>query len=129
MRPLTDGSRIARVTLAGDVVALIVFPIVGVIAHGEDLVTRFLGLASIFVGAWLVTAWFLGTYRPPTYARLLLTLALGIPLGVAIRATFVQAWTAGEIVTFAVVALLFATMFVGAARLVTTWRFGGEVGS
>ena len=91
---MTDGSRFARATLAGDLVGLFAFLVLGLDRHGEDVAARFAALASIFAAAWLVTAWFLGTYRPPTYARLLLTLALGIPLAVAIRATFVQAWTA-----------------------------------
>jgi len=129
MRSMTDGSRFARATLVGDLLGLFAFLVLGLDRHGEDVVARFAALASIFAAAWLVTAWFLGTYRPPTYARWLLTLVLWIPLGVAIRATFVQAWTATEILTFAGVAILFGTMFVGAARLVTTWRFGGEVGS
>ena len=129
MRPLTDGSRFARITLAGDLVGLLAFLVVGLDRHGEDVAARFAALAAIFVAAWLVTSWFLGTYRPPTYARLLLTLVLGVPLGVAVRATFVQAWTAGEILTFAAIAVVFVAIFVGAARVVTTWRFGGEIPS
>ena len=77
---MTDGSRFARATLAGDLVGLFAFLVLGLDRHGEDVAARFAALASIFAAAWLVTAWFLGTYRPPTYARLLLTLALGIPL-------------------------------------------------
>jgi len=129
MRPLIDGSRFARATLVGDLVGLLAFLLVGLDRHGEDVAARFAALAAIFVATWLVTAWLLGTYRPPTYARLLLTLVLGIPLGVVVRATFVQAWTATEILTFAGVAILFGSMFVGAARVVTSWRFGGEVRS
>ena len=98
---MTDGSAFARATLAGDLVGLIAFLVVGLDRHGEDVAARFLALAATFAAAWLVTAWLLGTYRPPTHVRLLLTLLLGIPLGVVVRATFVQAWTASEILTFA----------------------------
>jgi len=124
MRPMTDGSGFARATMAGDLIGLIAFLPIGLFRHGEDVAARFLALALTFAGAWLVTAWLLGTYRPPTNARLLLTLLLGIPLAVAVRATLVQAWTAGEILTFAGVAIMFGTLFVGAARVITSLWFG-----
>lgn len=124
MQPMTDGSGFARATLVGDLVGLTAFLVVGLDRHGENVAARFLALAAIFAAAWLVTAWFLGTYRPPTNARLLLTLVLGIPLGVIVRATFVQAWTAREILTFAAVAILFGSLFVGVARVVTSLWFG-----
>ena len=116
---MTDGSGFARATLTGDLVGLIAFLVVGLDRHGEDVAARFLALAGIFAAAWLVTAWFLGTYRPPTHVRLLLTLLLGIPLGVVVRATFVQAWTAREILTFAGVAIVFGALFIGTARVLT----------
>ena len=124
MRPMTDGSGFARATLVGDLVGLTAFLVVGLDRHGEDVAARFLALAAIFAAAWLVTAWAFGTYRPPTHARLLLTLALGIPLGVLVRATFVQAWTAKEILTFAAVAVVFGALFIGTARAVTSLWFG-----
>jgi len=129
MRPMTDGSGFARATLAGDLVGMTAFLVVGVNRHGEDDVARFLALTATFLAAWLVTAWFLGTYRPPTHPRLVLTLFLGIPLAVVLRATFVQAWTAREIVTFGAVALLFMALFVGTARVVTSLWFGRRANS
>ena len=129
MRPLIDGSAFARATLVGDLVGLTAFLVVGLDRHGEDVAARFLALAAIFVTAWLLTAWSLGTYRPPTHARLLLTLVLGIPLGVLVRATLVQAWTAHEILTFAAVAVVFGALFVGTARVVTSLWFGRKARS
>lgn len=121
---MTDGSAFARATLAGDLLGLIAFLVVGLDRHGEDVAARFLALVATFAAAWLVTAWLLGTYRPPTHVRLLLTLLLGVPLGVVVRATFVQAWTAGEILTFAAVAVVFGALFIGTARVVTSLWFG-----
>jgi hypothetical protein len=118
---MTDGSRLSRAFLVGDVVAVLVFLVIGLDRHGEDVLSRFAALAGIFVGAWLVTAWLLGTYREPTYARLVLTLALAIPLAVLVRAALVQAWTTEQVVTFAAVAFVFATMFVGFARVLITF--------
>jgi Protein of unknown function (DUF3054) len=129
MRPMTDGSGYARATMVGDLVGLTAFLVVGLDRHGEDVAARFLALAAIFLAAWLLTAWSLGAYRPPTHARLLLTLALGIPLSVLVRATFVQAWTAREILTFAGVAVVFGALFVGTARVVTSLWFGRKARS
>jgi hypothetical protein len=127
VRALTDGSKLARSFLAGDLLGLVTFLVIGLDRHGEDVVSRFAALAAIFVVAWLVTAWLLGTYREPTYARLVLTLVLAIPLGVLVRAVFVQAWTTREVVTFAGVAVVFATLFVGLARVIVTLLLRGRL--
>jgi len=120
MHGMTDGSKLARSFLVGDLIGVVTFLVVGLDRHGEDIAARFAALASIFVIAWLLVGWVLGTYRPPSNGRLVLTLVLAIPLGVLVRAAFVQAWTAREVATFAGVAVVFGTLFVGLARLVVT---------
>jgi hypothetical protein len=117
MRPLLDGTKLARAALVGDVLALLVFLVFGVSSHKEEAVSRFLVLAVIFVGAWVGTAWAIGTYRPVSNGRLAMNLAIAIPIGVLLRVAVVGSLTAGEIFTFAVVALLFASIFVGIARV------------
>jgi hypothetical protein len=126
MRPLTDGSKLARAAAIGDVVALLLFLVVGLDRHAENDAARFAALAAIFLGCWLAIAWFVGTYRPPTNGKLAVTLALGIPLAVAVRAALVSAWTTTEVLTFMAVALLLCASFVGAVRaavlLAFRWR-------
>ena len=56
MRPLLDGTKLARACLIGDVVAILVFLLFGISSHHEDAVSRFLTLALIFLGAWVGTA-------------------------------------------------------------------------
>ena len=123
MRPLLDGTRLTRAAFIGDVVAIVIFLLFGVSSHHEDAVTRFLTLALIFEGAWIGTAWAIGTYRPLSNARLAGNLAIAIPIGVLLRVAVVGSLTAGEILTFALVALLFASIFVGLARLVVIALF------
>ena len=57
-----------------------------------------------------------------------MNLAIAIPIGVLLRVAVVGSLTAGEILTFAVVALLFASIFVGIARVavVAIFRRQGE---
>ena len=79
MRPLVDGTKLARAALIGDVIALLVFLVFGVSSHKEEAVGRFLALAVIFVGAWVGTAWAIGTYRPVSNGRLAMNLAIVDP--------------------------------------------------
>jgi hypothetical protein len=123
MRSLLDGTKLARAALIGDVVAILVFLLFGVSSHHEDAVSRFLTLAAIFVGAWVGTAWALGTYRPVSNSRLATNLVIAIPIGVLLRVAVVGSLTAGDIATFAVVALVFASVFVGLARIVVIGLF------
>jgi hypothetical protein len=120
VQPLTDGTRGARVTLLGDLLGLVAFLVVGLNRHGEDVVSRFLALAAIFAVAWIVVALALGTYRDPSPPRVVSQIILAITLAVAVRAAFVRAWTVREVLTFAVVGVIFGAFFVGIARLVTS---------
>jgi hypothetical protein len=117
MHPLTDGSSFARRALAGDLTGLVVFLVIGIERHAENLAGRFVSLTVIFLGTWLVTAWVVGTYRPATSSRLLLTLVLAVPLAVAVRAVTVSRWSTGEVLTFMLVALAFCAAFIGGIRL------------
>lgn len=123
MRPLLDGTKLARACLIGDVVAILVFLLFGISSHHEDAVSRFLTLALIFLGAWVGTAWAIGTYRPVSNARLVANLAIAIPIGVLLRVAVVGSLTAGQILTFAIVALVFASIFVGLARVIVIGLF------
>jgi hypothetical protein len=117
MRPLTDGSRFARRAVIADVAALLVFLAIGLDTHAENDLARFAALAAIFVGSWLVTAWVIAAYRPPTTGHLVATLVLAVPLAIAIRAAIVQAWTTRDVVVFMTVALIFCAAFTALARL------------
>jgi len=72
-----------------------------------------------FTGSWLVVSWLVGAYRPPTPVGLVVTLLIAIPIGVVLRALWVRSWSLGEVVTFALVALLFATMLIGLGRAIS----------
>jgi Protein of unknown function (DUF3054) len=117
MPALTDGSRFARRAVIGDLVALFLFLVLGIERHAENVPGRFVSLAVIFVASWLATAWAVGTYRPTSTGRLVVTLVLAVPLAVAIRAVIVGVWSTSEVLTFMAVALWFCTAFVATARL------------
>ena len=117
---MTDGSPHARLTLAVDVLALAAFVLIGMRSHSEAAaVSIFLRNFLPFTGSWLVVAWLVGTYRPPTPIGLIATLLIAIPIGVLLRALWVRSWSAGEVLTFALVAVVFATMLIGLGRAIS----------
>ena len=117
---MTDGSPHARLTLTVDVLALASFVLIGMRSHSDAAaVSIFLRNFVPFTGSWLVVAWLVGTYRPPTPIGLVATLLIAIPIGVLLRALWVRSWTAGEVLTFAFVALVFATMLIGLGRAIS----------
>ena len=117
---MTDGSSPARLTLAVDVLALAAFVLIGMRSHSDAAaVSIFLRNFVPFTGSWLVVAWLVGTYRPPTPIGLIATLLIAIPIGVLLRALWVRGWSAGEVLTFALVAFIFATMLIGLGRAIS----------
>jgi len=117
---MTDGSSHARLMLAVDVLALAGFVLIGMRSHSDAAaVSIFLRNFVPFTASWLVVAWLVGTYRPPTPIGLIATLLIAIPIGVLLRALWVRSWSAGEILTFALVALVFATMLIGVGRAIS----------
>jgi uncharacterized membrane protein YadS len=89
--------------------------------HSDDeALSIFLRNFVPFTAAWLITAWFVGTYRPLASRSLILTLVIAIPAGVLLRAVWTRSWTASDVVTFMGVALLFASIFVGLGRVLSS---------
>jgi len=118
---LTDRSAQARLTLTIDVVAIGAFILVGMNRHSDaEALSVFLRNFVPFTAAWLVTAWFVGTYRPLTSRSLFLTLVIAIPTGVLLRAVWTRSWTASDVLTFMAVALLFASIFIGLGRVLSS---------
>ena len=116
MSPRARGIALAT----GDVVALVVFTVIGLINH-EDGVT--LGgvlqvvLPIVAVGA--VATWFFGTYRRPGIATLLPACAVSVPAGLLIRkALFHTPETWGQTGVFLCVALAFTLLFLLAWRVI-----------
>jgi len=121
MPRLTDGTPHARLTLGFDVGALASFILVGMDSHSDAAaLSIFLRNFVPFTGAWLVTAWFAGTYRSPAPRALLLTLVIAIPAGVLLRAAWTRTWSVTDVVTFMAVALLFASIFIGLGRVISS---------
>lgn len=121
MSPL--GRRVALA--AGDVVALVVFTVIGLINH-EDGVTvgGVLQVVLPIVGVGAVAAGVFGTYRRPVLATLLPAWLVSVPAGLLIRkALFGTPDTWGSTGVFLCVALAFTLLFLLAWRAIARFVF------
>jgi hypothetical protein len=114
-------SRASRILLAaGDVVALIVFTVIGLINHQDGVTIG--GVAQVVLpiaGVGAVTTWFFGTYRRPGIATLLPAWAISVPAGLLIRkALFHTPETWGKTGIFLCVAMAFTLLFLLAWRII-----------
>ncbi|WP_135257438.1 DUF3054 family protein [Thermus caldilimi] len=111
-----------------DLLALLLFAGAGLLSHGLSITLEGLArnvLPILFV--WLLLAPFLGTYRRPTWANLLLLLtwALAFPAGLWLRQMVLGGGFGVGFFVFLGVAmafgLLFLLLFRGLAKLLKFW--------
>jgi len=103
---------------ASDAVAIVAFVTVGLVSHRHGVsATGYARDALPLLGGWFGTALALRTYGVGGTPRLLATWALGIPLGVLIRALALGRSLDGSELAFLGVALAFSLLFVLALRV------------
>lgn len=116
---LTDGTRRARIVLASDLAALTAFILAGMRSHRTGTYVEIFLRNAIPLGAsWLVVAAAVRTYRSPSLRALLLTWAVAVPLGVALRTLWTDAWD--RLWSFAGVAAAFTLLFLLLGRAVAS---------
>lgn len=121
MRPLTDGGATSRLTLAIDLIALPLFVVVGMANHDADTrLVVFLRNTVPVLCAWLLVAWFVGTYRPPTLMGMITTWAIAVPVGLLVRTAIAGTLGDAEILVFFGVAMAFTLAFLAAGRAIAT---------
>jgi hypothetical protein len=114
---VTDGTTRARLTLALDLAALIVFVLVGMRSHRLGTQAEIFLRTALPVGAaWLVLAAVLRTYRPTTLLRLVTTWAVAVPIGLLLRVAWVGSPRADALVVFFAVAMAFTLLFLAIGR-------------
>jgi hypothetical protein len=113
---IASSSRLAAIA-ASDAVAIVAFVTVGLASHEHGVsVTGYAQDALPILGAWFGVALLLGTYRVGGWQRLLATWAIGVPLGVLVRALVLGRSLDDDQLAFLGVALAFSLLFVLALR-------------
>lgn len=122
---LTDGTRTSRLSFAVDLLAITVFVVAGMRSHRTgSAIDVFARNAVPLGGAWIATAFLLGSYRPASLSRLLATWAIAVPTGVVLRSWWTGSPDGDELLVFGAVAMLFILAFLGAGRMLV-----GVIGS
>lgn len=117
----------ARATAIMDVLALAAFVLVGAAQHGEGFALGALvRTGPPLVGAWLLVAWAVGTYRRLGWGSLGVTWLVAVPLGLVMRSAVRGGPWGRGLAIFGGVAMAFTLLFLVAGRLglvvVEAWR-------
>jgi hypothetical protein len=101
--------------------ALVTFAVIGMLSHdGSVFVAGFVRDAVPLLIGWFAVAAAVGTYRRPSRSKLLLTWAIGIPLGVVIRGIALGRHVDGMQAAFLVTTMVFTLVLVLAFRAAGT---------
>jgi hypothetical protein len=106
------------VLAVADGAAIVAFVLVGIVAHaGEATPNALLEDALPLIAGWSVAATMFRLYDRPTTRAFLLTWAIGIPLGVAVRAAVLGRLDEPRQLAFLATTLALSLAFVAAARI------------
>lgn len=101
----------------GDAAAIVLFAVIGLANHREGITVAGLARNVLpILGAWVVVAPIVGTYRNPSFRSMLATWIIAVPIGVVIRAIALQREADGSQVVFGVITL------VTTGLLLLAWR-------
>lgn len=112
-----------------DGLAILCFTIVGVVSHRGVLPPAALAEDALpLLGGWFAAALGFGLFACRTLRALLLTWAVGIPLGVLVRAAALGRLDEPRQLAFLVTTLVLSLVLVLAARPSSRWRSGATDG-
>jgi hypothetical protein len=115
------GSRAPILYVAADLAALLVFVIVGLRGHRVANLDGFVRNAVPLLGAWLLVAWPLRTYRRPGWRTLLKTWIVAVPVGLLVRTAIVGSPRGARILVFVGIGLASTLVALVLARLFAGW--------
>jgi uncharacterized membrane protein YiaA len=109
---------VARLSAVSDAAALVVFATVGLLSHDHTLSGRGYARDAIpFLACWFAAALTLRLYTSRGWRRLAATWAVGVPLGVLVRALILGRSLNGKEAAFLAVSLITIGVLVIALRL------------
>lgn len=115
----------SRALMVVDVVALVAFVVTGAVSHHDAGFVRVLVRNIVPLGtAWVLAALVVGTYRRRSWASLLATWAIAVPVGLLVRSWWVGDTIGSQLVTFLLVGSGFTLLYlvVGRALLLAAAR-------
>lgn len=119
----------ARIVVTADGLAIVAFTIAGILSHRGSLPLSALAEDTLpLLAGWFAAAAVFHLYARRTRRALLLTWAVGIPLGVLVRAAALGRLDEPRQLAFLVTTLILSIVFVVAARALVALaaRYGGR---
>ncbi len=111
----------ARLAAGSDAVAILIFVTIGLLSHHGALSLRGYARDALpFLGCWFAAALVAGLYSRPSFARLAVTWAIGVPVAVLMRALVLGRTLGGKEAAFLAVSLVTIGVLVVALRAVLT---------
>jgi hypothetical protein len=108
-----------------DALAIVAFATVGLLSHDHALsASGYARDALPLLAGWFAAALLLGTYRRPSTRTLLAAWAVGVPLGVLVRALALGRSLEGDQAVFLGITLAFTLLFLLAFRAVLRLALG-----
>ncbi len=102
-----------RYLLIGDAIAIALFAVIGLATHDEGITAGGVARNALpILAAWFVVAAFAGTYSRPGLRTMLITWAIAVPVGVAIRAIVLSRPADGSQIVFAIVTMTVTLMLL-----------------
>jgi len=121
MRRLAFPPRPPWIVAVADGMAILAFTIIGVVSHRGALPPSALAEDALpLLGGWFAAALAFHLYGRPTRRALLLTWAVGIPVGVLVRAAVLGRLDEPRQLAFLATTLVLSLVFVLAARTLVT---------
>jgi hypothetical protein len=117
MHPHAASAPRRRLLPVADALAIVAFATVGLLAHDHALsASGYARDALPLLCGWFAAAFAFGTYRRPSARTLLAAWAVGVPLGVLVRALVLARSLDGDQVVFLGITLAFTLLFLLAFR-------------
>lgn len=105
----------------GDALAVFLFAVVGLLNHDEGITVAGLARNVLpILGVWFAISPFTGVYKRPGFGTMIVTWAIAVPVGVAIRAIALHRAADEHQVAFAIVALVVTLVFLSAWRAIAS---------
>jgi hypothetical protein len=118
MRPSLSPAASPNVLALADGTAIVVFALIGVVSHmGGATPGALLEDALPLLAGWSAAAAVFRLYTRPTSRALILTWAVGVPLGVAVRAAVLGRLDEPRQLAFLATTLVFTFVFVATGRV------------
>jgi hypothetical protein len=106
----------------GDAIAILLFAVIGLSNHREGITVAGLARNALpIIAVWFAIAPLVHTYSSPGFRTMLVSWAISVPVGVAIRAAVLRRDADSSQLVFGLITLVTTLVLLSAWRLMASW--------